>query len=116
MHEWQKFRRESESVPPYSDLLKFLELEARGAKSTVEGSERRHSFVMPSKSSLQARTTYATRADNSCMVCGATRHHLYTCKKFRLLSSEQRKEVVRHMKQMLFLRPQPGGQLPPRTN
>ena len=39
-----------------------------------------------------------TGADNSCMVCGATRHPLHTCKKFRLLSSEQHMEVVRQHK------------------
>ena len=35
MREWQKFSRGSQSIPLYLALLKFLNVEARGAENTM---------------------------------------------------------------------------------
>ena len=52
MREWQKFSRDCESVPPYSALLKFLDLEARGAENTVGDGERRRPVVTSGKKTI----------------------------------------------------------------
>ena len=68
MCEWQKFSREFESIPPYSDLLKFLDLEAKGAENTVEGSKCRHPVVMSSKKTI-SRPSYMVNINDTCVAC-----------------------------------------------
>ena len=74
MHKWQKFSRESEAIPLYSDLLKFLDLEARGAKNTVKSSECRHPVITsgkkPSQDLMQSTSTFVwrVRRTNICYI------------------------------------------------
>ena len=51
---WQKFSRDCDSISPYSALLKFLDLEARGAENTVGDGERRRPVVTSGKKPLQS--------------------------------------------------------------
>ena len=51
MREWQKFSRDRESILLYSELLKFLNLEARVAENTVGESE--HTAFSLSKARLK---------------------------------------------------------------
>ena len=90
MFEWQRHTQEQTEVRDFLEFLDFMDLRARASEVIVRKGQKRHSQTVPSKSSSQTHTVYVMSTDNSCMVCGATKHPLYTCRKFRLLSSEQR--------------------------
>ena len=97
MFEWQRDTQGKADVPPFMEFLDFVDLRARASETISREGQKCHSQAIPTKSCMQTRMTYATSTniDNSCIVCGASKHPLYTCRKFRSLSSEQRTEVVR---------------------
>ena len=80
MHEWQKFSRDCESVPLYSELLRFLNLEARGAEITVGDSERRHPIVPPGKKTISI-PSYSVSIDETCVSCKKANHPFYIWKR-----------------------------------
>ena len=97
MREWQKFSRKCESVPPYSALLKFLDLEAKGAENKVEDSERRRPVVTSGKKTI-SRPSYTVNIDDTCVACRKAKHPLYTCKTFQALSHQRKMGVVKDNK------------------
>ena len=97
MREWQKFCRDCESVPPYSALLKFLDLEARGAENTVGDGERRRAVTTPGKKTI-SRPSYAVNIDETCVGCKKAGHPFNTCKTFQALSHERKMGVVKDNK------------------
>ena len=68
VREWQKFSCDCDSVPPYSTFLKFLDLEARGAKITVGDGEGRCPVVTSGKKTI-TKPSYAVNLDLACMGC-----------------------------------------------
>ena len=97
MFAWQNQTKDKKEVPPYADLLEFIDLRARASESISHEGQKRQSQTVSSKGNVHVKTTYATSAsiNNSCVVCGANKHPLYTCRKFRSLPSPQRVEIAR---------------------
>ena len=95
MCERQKFSCECESVPLYTALLKFLDVEARGPKNTVGGDECRRLVVTSGNKTIWR--SYAVNIDDTCMGCKKANHPLYTFKMFQGLSHERKMGVVKFM-------------------
>ena len=77
---WAEFRSAHESVPPCTELLKFLDLHARQHESVTQvghkhasGSDRNMPSVKPS---------YATYTDDACLACKKRGHKIHTCTVF----------------------------------
>ena len=49
---------------------------------------------MTPKASTQVQSTYLANTGNSCTLCCAIKHPLYTCKKFKVLSSDHHNALV----------------------
>ena len=117
MCEWQKFSQDWESVHLYSELLRFLDLEAREAENTAMGdSERRRSVAPPGKKTI-LRPSYPVNVNEMCMGCKQTNHPLYICKMFQALSYKLKMGVVKNNKLRLsrlgsghFVKECPSGQ------
>ena len=90
MFEWQRHTQGKADLPHFTDFLDFIDLRARASEAISHERQKCHSQTVPTKSSTQMRMTYATSTNinNSCIVCGASKHLLYTCRKFRLLLLE----------------------------
>ena len=78
---WAEFSSEHESVPPCTELLKFLDLQARQLESVtqvghkhVSGSDRKIPSVKPS---------YAISTDDACLACKKRGHQIHTCSVFK---------------------------------
>ena len=97
MFEWQKHTQEQSEVPHFMEFLEFIDLRARASEAIIRESQRRQYQSAPGKGSAPTRTSYAANIDinTSCVVCEGSKHPLYTCRKFRSLTAEQRMDVVR---------------------
>ena len=78
---WAEFSSEHESVPPCTELLKFLDLQARQPESVAQvghkhasGSDRKLPSVKPS---------YAISTDDACLACKKRGHQIHTCSVFK---------------------------------
>ena len=78
---WAEFSSEHESVPPCTELLKFLDLQARQLESVAQvghkhasGSDRKIPSVKP---------FYAISTDNACLACKKRGHQIHTCSVFK---------------------------------
>ena len=116
MDKWKKFSWDCESVPLYSELLKFLSSEARGVYNMVGESEQRCPVVMQGKKTI-SRPSYAVIINDICLSCGKAKHSLYSCKTFQVLSHEWKVGVVEGNKLFMnclgsrhFVRDCPSGQ------
>ena len=78
---WAEFSSDHESVPPCTDLLKFLDLQARQLQSVTQvghkhtaGSDRKMPSVKPS---------YAISTDDARLACKKRGHQIHTCSVFK---------------------------------
>ena len=92
---WAEFSIEHESVPPCTELLKFLDLQARQLESVAQvghkhasGWDRKISSVKPS---------YATSTDDACLACMKRGHQTHTCSVFKGWIWPDRISVVRDL-------------------
>ena len=92
---WQRHIQGTSKVPHYSELLKFLDLQARASESTTREGVKRSAQSMPHKANVQLKPVYLSNTINSCTVCGGKMHPLYACRKFRSLSYDQHMEAVK---------------------
>ena len=90
---WAEFSCESEQVPPCTELLKFLDLQARNLESVshaghkhASGSDRRMPSVKPS---------FALSNDDACLACKKQGHQIHTCSVFKGWRLADRFSVVR---------------------
>ena len=93
--EWQRHVQGTWKVPHHRELLKFLDLQAQASESTTHKSIKCSAQSMPQKRNAQQKPVYFANKGNSCTVCSGTTHPLYTCRKFRSLSHNQRLAVVK---------------------
>ena len=92
MFEWQKHSQESSTVPHFNTLLEFINLRAQASESTApEPSKKRQFEVAASKRSFVPRpvTSLTAAIDDSCIVCKAGKHPLYSCHKFKSLPHDR---------------------------
>ena len=91
MFEWQKFSQESTSVPPYKDLLNFINLRAQASESTTSETKI-HKRPPPSR----PVTSFAASASVSdCILCENKRHPLYACPRFKSLPRDKMISTIR---------------------
>ena len=102
MFEWQKHTQENLDVPHYLEILEFFDLQVRAASRTVVcDSPKLHSQSVHHKSSTQVRTAYVPRVDTTCILCGVRKHPLYVYGKFKSMSPDQHRHLVRN-RQLFF--------------
>ena len=98
MFEWQRHTSTSTGIPPYSELLSFINLRAQAAEhstSTVNktnpGEERKNHKILPAHpANIKVEDT------GICVACkNATTHPLYSCTKFRSLSRDGKMAIVK---------------------
>ena len=100
LFEWQKHTQESiKDVPPYQDILDFLNLRAQASES-LAGQTKRNSAQPPGKKSAQSSgnvASFTAASANSnhsrCIVCTSERHPLYACSSFKALSHEEKRST-----------------------
>ena len=103
MFEWQKHSQKCESIPPYQDLLKFLNLRAQATESSlVDHSNKRVRHDTPqSRKNLTSSgsvVSYAASTEstpNKCVVCKSEKHPLYACSKFRDMPHDEKVSTLR---------------------
>ena len=80
MRDWQHSTREDREVPPFEDLVNFLQLQARDAKNGMCDVVKKH----PTASNPGNKTTrsYTVGKEDSCVACKNDNHALYGCKAF----------------------------------
>lgn len=95
LFEWQKHSQDDSEVPPYEQLLTFIDMRAQASETSC--SSHKKSFVLPPKRSHTRLTSYVTNAksENKCVVCKTERHPLYLCAKFKAMSHEDKTQVCK---------------------
>ena len=91
MRDWQCSSRENNKVPPFEDLLDFLDLQARDMENSVCDVVKKR----PTASNSGKKTTrsYTASVEDSCVACKKDSHPLYGCKSFIALSTDKRMEL-----------------------
>ena len=84
MIDWQRSSQEHKEVPPYSDLLDFINLQARDSENSLRDVVKKP----PTTSYPDKRTTksYTASMEGNCVACKKDNHPLYGCKSFIALS------------------------------
>ena len=92
MRDWQCSTREHREVPPFEDLLNFLDLQVRDTENCVCDVVKER----PTASNPGERTTkfYTDTDEDTCVACKNDYHPLYGCKSFIALSPDKRMELV----------------------
>ena len=96
LFEWQKHSQSSAEVPPYQDLLNFLDLRAQASEASGVKKTFRHEN--PRKQPSKAITSFVSSTgstDKNCVVCKKERHPLYVCSQFKALPHEEKMSVLR---------------------
>ena len=93
--EWQKSSQESTDVPPYTELLEFLNLRAQASESTSseqrrQTDARKHPFIRSTSHASSVST-----ANNHCVMCKTENHPLYACTRFKALSRDKMIETLK---------------------
>lgn len=96
MFEWQRHSQTSVDIPPYGELLEFVNLRAQASESSTSEMPRKstkHETPHGRKSTLPGKpiASFAASAgvpNRNCIVCKEDKHPLYACMKFRALSHE----------------------------
>ena len=99
MFEWQKHSQSSSDVPPYQELLDFVDLRAQASEaSTSEPTKRAPKNdsrpmtikrgVNPNKP-IASHAASADTATGNCVLCKSDKHPLYICTKFKALPHDK---------------------------
>ena len=98
LFEWHKHSGESTTVPHYNDLLDFINLRAQASESFTLSSKgsstfsgKKQSFIKP----VASFTASASDSQSNCLICKPEKHPLYACPRFKLMSHEQKIEVLK---------------------
>ena len=95
LFEWQKHSHDNSEVPPYEQLLAFIDMRAQASETSC--SSHKKSFVLPPKRSDTRLTSYVANAEseNKCVMCKTERHLLYLRAKFKAMSHENKTQSAR---------------------
>ena len=99
--EWQKFSHDLAEVPHYHKLLEFINLRAQASEtSLLEAGKKSRSDTNPTKKSTKAIASFATTAQPliNCVVCNASKHPLYACPRFKVMSHENKFSTLKSHK------------------
>lgn len=98
MFEWQRFSQESTSVPPYKDLLNFINLRAQASESTASETKKVSQpphRKPPSGRSVASFAASASNPQSNCILCENERHPLYVCPHFKSLPRDKMISTIR---------------------
>ncbi len=106
MFEWQKYSQRHIDVPPYQELLEFLNLRAHASETSVYDQQRPKSIRNDSSSTRRGHypnkpvTSYAVShveqsSINNCVLCKSEKHLLYSCSKFLALPHNSKMSVLK---------------------
>jgi hypothetical protein len=89
LFEWQKHSQTSMDVPPYEELLEFIDLRAQASETSCAT----HKKKPPNRVTSFAASTNSS--GNNCVVCKTEKHPLYVCAKFKSLSHDDKFSVLK---------------------
>ena len=90
---WAEYSSERETTPPYEELLKFLDIQARHHESVIQGVRRTHTSGTDKK--YTSRTSYAATPESMCVACKKETHQLHNCGAFQKMPREERWEIIK---------------------
>ena len=100
MFEWQKHTQMKTDVPPYKDLLDFIDLRAQASETSLSSS-RKVVMNKPTKRStgpgkaVASFTANSKSANAQCVLCTGEKHPLYACTKFKALPHESKVSTLK---------------------
>ena len=74
---WMEYSSEREITPPYEELLKFLDIQARHHESVVQGVRK------TGTDKWYTLRNYAATPENTCVACKKETHQLHNCGVFQ---------------------------------
>ena len=89
LFEWQKHSQTSTDVPPYEELLEFIDLRAQASETSCATHKKRP----PNRVTSFAASTNSS--GNNCIICKTEKHPLYFCAKFKSLSNDDKFSVLK---------------------
>ena len=92
MFEWQRHTQGDKSIPPYSELLSFLDLRAWASENVKQEPSKR----VASGRDKSTPKSYTISTDDLCAACKARRHPLFACNVFQGLAHAKKLSVVRN--------------------
>ena len=92
LFEWQKHSQSDLGVPPYEQLLSFIDLRAQASETSC--SAHKKSFAQKPHMKLSSHIASA-ESENKCVACKTERHPLYLCAKFKTMSHEDKHQLCR---------------------
>ena len=103
MFEWQKHSQKSPGIPPYQDLLDFLNLRAQATESSLIDhgyKKQRHEthHVKRNHTNSGSIVSYAANTElpsNQCILCKPDKHLLYVCPRFRDMSHDAKVSALK---------------------
>ncbi len=97
MFEWQKASQETDGIPHYDELLKFLNLRAQAAETCSSEAKKQ---IVSKRTSPRSVATFTVNSSDStsisnCHLCKTQKHHLYFCPQFKSLPRDKMLATVR---------------------
>ena len=91
---WTEYSSDSETTPPYEELLKFLDLQARHHESVAQSV--RKSQTSGAERKFSPRTIYTARPESLRVACKRESHPLHSCREFQGISRDERWAIVKN--------------------
>ena len=96
MFEWQKESQSAEDIPPYGDLLDFINLRAQASEAaTSDGGKKSPKDPKKQPNKVGSYTGNVELPPGKCISCKSDKHPLYTCSQFKSLSHEDKVSLLK---------------------
>ena len=95
LFEWQKHSQAASSVPPFQELLSFIDLRAQASEASHAAPKKQPPPPPRKLHNRSASFTTQSEAGSDCVVCKTTKHPLYTCTEFKAMSHDDQMQVLR---------------------
>ena len=92
---WEEFSSDHESVPPCTELLKFLDLKVRQLESVSQVGHKHASGS--DRKMLSLKPSYTISTNHVCLACKKRGHQIHTCSVFKGWIWEDRISVVKEL-------------------
>ena len=97
LFEWQKHSQASPDVPPFQELLGFIDLRAQASETSCTAHKKQPRVDQCLKRPHGRVTSFAANSDSAnsnCVVCKTEKHPLYTCTRFKSLPHVDKMSVL----------------------
>ena len=96
MFEWQKESQSAEDIPPYVDLLDFINLRAQASEAAAsDGGKKSPKDPKKQPNKVGSYTGNVEPPPGKCVACKSDKHPLYTCSQFKSLSHEDKVSLLK---------------------